>query len=114
MEYVTSQGTPIPNMKACSIPCDLAKATSCGPNAGCVYTGASGTDCSAVGTAGLGEDCTNNEDCVAGAACVDGYCSKWCRLPAILYPNDCASTFATCMALNRDVTVGGTRYGACL
>ncbi len=109
-QVYSSSGTAIPNLKVCSIKCDVLSATACGTGNGCTWTTGIGVDCEKVGTGTRGGTCTYDTDCKAGLKCdsVFNQCLKWCRVGNA---SDCSGTGGSC--LSEGVVIDGVTYGTC-
>ena len=124
VDVLDDNNQPIPHLLVCTVSCDPSAPTAlCGAGNTCLwfasyYAPAQVTDCSFPGTVALGQSCTSDYDCVAGAACMNnpkkGYqCEQWCRLPAATYPTDCTGKTCTDILGANAPVINGVKEGTC-
>lgn len=106
--------TPI-DTRVCSQPCNPTGAAIdvCQPGMNCFIFAGEVTDCACrapTRIAGIGQACTNDDDCIPGLTCVDRSGQKTCRPLCALAAPACP-TGTTCTPLNSPVY---KVYGACL
>jgi len=117
IEMTDSNNNPYPLSNTCSIVCDPWDAKgACGTNR-CdwfesFYKPFKISDCSAPGTATLGQACKYDDDCVTGHLCIGSKCERWCRMGQA---GDCPSNKVCDDYFGVDgPTVGGVKRGVCL
>ncbi len=89
----------------CETPCSLFGA-DCPPGLSC-YPGAVAPGCYQTGSTAVGQSCTYSLECLAGSACVDGFCRQLCAHST----GTPACSTGTCTQLE---VPGVSGVGACL
>jgi hypothetical protein len=116
IDLVGAQGQAL-DLDVCSEACDLVGQTGCPSSMACYgFEDGSGdyTDCDYPGTAALGSACSVDQDCVAGAVCVDHDTKVTCRPICVVGDDTTCAGDDTCEGFTVPLTIGSDEYGACL
>ena len=100
-------GTPVPNLRICTLPCTLDAPTECGAGSCYYFAGIDATDCGRAAPQGTTSCAGSDWACPRGMVCLsDDACRPWCRVGSSCGARPCAG-FAT------PLWVDGVEYGVC-
>jgi hypothetical protein len=105
------------DIDVCSEACDLVGQTGCPSEMACYgFEDGSGdyTDCDYPGTTALGGDCSIDQDCVAGAVCVEHGTKTTCEPVCVVGDDTSCASDETCEGFTVPLNIGSDEYGACL
>jgi len=105
-----ADNAPIPNLNVCFVNCNPVSGAPCDSSFGPVtcLAGTNGSSCwQSLGIV-AGQPCNVQEDCAAGAVCINKTCTRWCTplgvAPQCKTPEQC---------IDVGVNINGTDYGVC-
>jgi len=113
-DLIDGNGNPL-DVTVCSNACEPNAQTGCPSAMGCLpFESANGdfTDCTYMGTKGIGQSCVGHEDCSAGSLCVNNNSVKTCKKICIVGASSTCTT-GTCTGFVDPLSIGANTYGAC-